>query len=35
MIEFTLGGKKLKGDYVLIHTGENKWLFFKKKQAEV
>ncbi len=35
IIEFTLEGKKLKGDYVLIHTGENKWLFFRKKDYKV
>ena len=35
LIEFTLAGKKLKGDYVLIHTGENKWLLFKKKPKDV
>ena len=31
VIEFTLKGKKLKGNYVLIHTGDNKWLLFKKR----
>lgn len=32
MIEFTLAGKKLKGDYVMIKTsyGKNSWLIFKK-----
>lgn len=34
IIEFTLEGKRLKGDYVLIHTGENKWLFFRKKDTK-
>lgn len=34
IIEFTLKGKKLKGDYVLIHTGENQWLFFKKREVK-
>lgn len=32
-IVFTLHGKKLKGDYVLLQFGKEKknWLFFKKK----
>jgi len=28
---FELTGKKLKGNYALIHTGDKKWLFFKMK----
>ena len=30
-LEFTLKGKKLSGDYVLIHTGGKNWLFIKRK----
>jgi DNA ligase D-like protein (predicted 3'-phosphoesterase) len=33
-IEFTLHGKKLVGDYVLIRfRGVKNWLFFKKKES--
>lgn len=31
MIEFTLHGTKLGGDYALIYFRDNNWLFFKKK----
>jgi len=31
MIEFTLDGKKLTGDYALINFKENNWLFIRKK----
>jgi len=31
MIEFTLNGSKLKGNYALIHFKENNWLFIRKK----
>lgn len=35
MLEFTLAGKKLKGDYVMIKTNfagnKNSWLIFKKQ----
>lgn len=31
MIEFTLQGAKLKGDYALIHFKENNWLLLKKR----
>ncbi len=31
-LEFTLRGKKLSGGYVLIHTGDNNWLFIKRKE---
>jgi DNA ligase D-like protein (predicted 3'-phosphoesterase) len=30
-IEFTLEGRKLKGGYVLVHTGDKNWLVLKKK----
>jgi DNA ligase D-like protein (predicted 3'-phosphoesterase) len=30
-LEFTLRGEKLLGDYVLIHTYGNNWLFIKRK----
>ena len=30
-LEFTLKGKKLSGDYVLIHTGDQNWLLIKRK----
>jgi DNA ligase D-like protein (predicted 3'-phosphoesterase) len=33
MIEFTLHGDKLKGDYVLLRFRDNNWLFFKKKET--
>ena len=28
---FRLEGSKLKGEYVLLHTGEKQWLFFQRK----
>jgi len=28
---FCLEGSKLKGEYVLLHTGEKQWLFFQRK----
>lgn len=31
MIEFTLQGTKLKGNYALIHFKENNWLLIRKK----
>jgi DNA ligase D-like protein (predicted 3'-phosphoesterase) len=31
MIEFTLHGGKLSGDYALIHFRENNWLLLKKR----
>jgi len=31
MIEFTLDGSKLKGNYALINFKENNWLLIKKK----
>jgi DNA ligase D-like protein (predicted 3'-phosphoesterase) len=33
-IEFSLEGKKLAGDYVLIHTNGKNWLFLKRKPKE-
>ncbi len=30
-LEFTLRGKKLSGDYVLIHTDSKNWLLIKRK----
>ncbi len=30
-LEFTLWGKKLSGDYVLIHTDSKNWLLIKRK----
>ncbi|MBI3754176.1 MAG: ATP-dependent DNA ligase [Deltaproteobacteria bacterium] len=30
---FNLNGKKLKGRYAMIHTGEKNWLIFKLKGA--
>jgi bifunctional non-homologous end joining protein LigD len=30
-IEFSLKGKRLTGDYVLIHTNGKNWLFLKRK----
>ena len=30
-LEFALMGKKLSGDYVLIHTGGKNWLLLKRK----
>ena len=32
MIEFTLQGTKLKGNYALIHFKENNWLLIRKKR---
>jgi len=29
---FVLRGEILKGTYVMVHTGEHKWLTFKKKE---
>lgn len=29
--ELTLKGKRLSGDYVMIHTNGNNWLLFKRK----
>jgi bifunctional non-homologous end joining protein LigD len=31
MIEFTLHGSRLSGDYTLIHFKENNWLLIRKK----
>jgi len=31
IIEFTLDGSKLKGDYALVNFKENSWLLIKKK----
>ena len=31
LLEFTLRGKKLSGDYVLIHTDGKNWLLIKRK----
>ena len=31
IIEFTLGGSKLKGDYALVNFKEKNWLLLKKK----
>ena len=31
LIEFTLHGAKLKGDYALVNFKENSWLLIKKK----
>jgi len=31
LIDFELSGKRLKGNYVLIHTRANQWIIFKKK----
>jgi len=31
MIEFTLQGTRLKGNYALIHFKENNWLLIRKK----
>jgi len=31
MIEFTLQGSRLRGDYALIHFKENNWLLIRKK----
>jgi bifunctional non-homologous end joining protein LigD len=31
MIEFTLNGSKLKGNYALVHFKENNWLLIRKK----
>ena len=28
---FRLGGSKLQGEYVLLHTGGDQWLFFVRK----
>ena len=33
-IEFKLEGKKLRGEYVLIHTNGKNWLFLKRKAKE-
>jgi bifunctional non-homologous end joining protein LigD len=30
---FSLKGKKLKGDFCLVHLKENQWLFFKKAES--
>jgi DNA ligase D-like protein (predicted 3'-phosphoesterase) len=30
-VEFALHGEKLKGGYILIHTGGENWLFMKRK----
>ena len=30
-LEFTLNGKKLSGDYILIHTDDKNWLLIKRK----
>ncbi len=32
MIEFTLEGTKLKGNYALIHFKDNNWLLIRKKK---
>jgi len=31
MVEFTLHGSKLSGDYALVHFKENNWLLIRKK----
>lgn len=31
VIDFKLSGKRLKGNYALIHTRDNQWIIFKKK----
>jgi len=31
LIDFIIQGKKLKGNYLLIHTKSNQWIIFKKK----
>jgi DNA ligase D-like protein (predicted 3'-phosphoesterase) len=33
-IEFKLVGKKLSGEYVLVHTNGKNWLFLKRKTKE-
>jgi DNA ligase D-like protein (predicted 3'-phosphoesterase) len=30
-LEFILNGKRLSGEYVLVHTGDKNWLLFKRK----
>jgi len=30
-LEFTMNGKKLSGDYVLVHTDSKNWLLIKRK----
>ena len=32
-IEFSLGGRKMNGPYVLIHTRGKNWIFLKRKQG--
>jgi len=33
-IVFTLAGARLKGDYVLVHTKQDMWLIFKRKEKK-
>jgi bifunctional non-homologous end joining protein LigD len=33
LLEFSLRGKKLLGNYALIHTGDKNWLFIRRKEA--
>jgi len=33
MLKFELKGKRLKGNYMLVHSRENQWLLFKLKEA--
>jgi DNA ligase D-like protein (predicted 3'-phosphoesterase) len=33
ILEFSLRGKKLLGNYALIHTGDKNWLFIRRKEA--
>ena len=28
---FCLDGSRLRGEYVLVHTGQDQWLFFRRK----
>lgn len=31
IIDFEIQGKRLKGNYAMIHTRQNQWIIFKKK----
>ncbi len=31
-LEFSLSGEKLRGDYVLVHTGDKNWLFIRRRE---
>ncbi|MFC2006674.1 DNA polymerase ligase N-terminal domain-containing protein [Chloroflexota bacterium] len=33
ILEFSLKGKKLSGNYALIHTDDKNWLFIRRKEA--